>query len=273
MKRFAAAGAAVLTASVAARAQRDGSPGALHFRLEKVELEVNGLHEAHDGLTLVQLSDIHVGPRTPDRRILAAIDAVNAIRPDLVILTGDYVTRKGDPLERVPELFSRLQVPAIATLGNHDHWVDAFTLRRGLEGINIPVLRNEHTVVQVRGAPLGVVGIDDGVTGRADPIRALKGSATLHSRIVLAHAPPTVDTLPPGENLVVFSGHTHGGQFYFGGVTDEVFRRAGQPYVRGLYRKGGNQLYVNRGLGFGTGGTLPRVNSDPEVTLVTLRRG
>ncbi len=90
---------------------------------------------------------------------------------------------------------------------------------------------------------------------------------------MLAHAPPTLDALPKGAGLACFSGHTHGGQIFVAGVTDNLFSRAGQPYLRGHYRNHGNQLYVSRGLGFGKGSTLPRLNSDPEVAIITLRRG
>ena len=269
----ALAGAALFgsTARAAERDERRLIRNA-NFELTTPELFIPGLHEAHDGLVIGQLTDIHIGPRTPDERILSAVDALNNARPDLVILTGDYVTRKGDPLERVPELLGRLQIPAVSVLGNHDHWTDAVTITRDLERIGIPVLRNRHTVMQVRGAPLTLVGIDDAVSGHDDVERALKGVDPRAARVVLAHSPPTLDTLPQGAGLACFSGHTHGGQIFVEGITDAFFLRAGQPYLRGHFHKNGNQLYVSRGLGFGRGSNLPRMNSDPEVALVTLRR-
>ncbi len=91
------------------------------------------------------------------------------------------------------------------------------------------------------------------------------------SRLVLAHTPTSVDKLPEYEGLLQLSGHTHGGQFNVGAVTDKLFAVARQPYLRGLFHVRGNQLYVNRGLGFGKGTRLPRVNSDPELTVFTLR--
>ncbi len=249
------------------RAARNSS-----FELTTPTLFIPNLDEAHEGLVIGQLTDIHIGPRTPDERILSAVDALNEARPDFVILTGDYVTRKGDPLERVPELLGRLKIPAVAVLGNHDHWTDAPTIRRDLERIGIPVLQNRNTVVQARGTPLTLVGIDDAVSGHDDVERALKGVSDDVARIVLAHSPPTLDSLPHGRGLACFSGHTHGGQIFVAGVTDAFFARAGQPYLRGHFEKNGNQLYVSRGLGFGHGSNLPRMNADPEVALVTLRR-
>jgi len=138
--------------------------------------------------------------------------------------------------------------------------------------VGIPVLQNQSTVVQVHGAPLTIVGIDDAVSGHDDVERALKGVRDDVARIVLAHSPPTLDALPQGKGLACFSGHTHGGQIFVAGITDSLFARAGQHYLRGHFEKNGNQLYVSRGLGFGKGSNLPRMNSDPEVALVTLRR-
>lgn len=275
LKAFAAA---ALLAPAVARAQRkelresERIARNSNFELTTPELLIPHLDEAHDGLVVGHLTDIHIGPRTPDERILSAVDALNEARPDIVILTGDYVTRKGDPLERVPELLGRLKIPAVAVLGNHDHWTDAATITRDLERIGIPVLRNKNTVMQVHGAPLTLVGIDDAVSGHDDVVQSLKGVKDDVARIVLAHSPPTLDTLPHGKGLACFSGHTHGGQIFVQGVTDAFFARAGQPYLRGHFEKNGNQLYVSRGLGFGKGSNLPRMNSDPEVALVTLRR-
>ncbi|MBI1945070.1 MAG: metallophosphoesterase [Deltaproteobacteria bacterium] len=243
------------------------------FALEEVELTVPGLHPAHDGLRVGQLTDIHIGANTPDGRVIAAVDALNQARPDLVVLTGDYVTRRGDPLERVPELLARLEGDVVAVLGNHDHWTDARTIARDLGRVGFCVLQNENTLLRVRGAPLCVIGVDDGASRRDDVARALHGAAARGSRLVLAHTPPTAAKLPADAGLVCLSGHTHGGQIWLHGVTEGVFARAGQPFVRGAYQVGGNTLYVSRGLGFGRGSPLVRVGSEPEVTVLTLRAG
>jgi len=81
----------------------------------------------------------------------------------------------------------------------------------------------------------------------------------------------TIPEVPADAGLVCLSGHTHGGQIWLGGITEGLFARAGQPYVRGHYQVGNNAVYVSRGLGFGRGSPLVRVGADPEVTLLTLR--
>lgn len=246
------------------------------FDVDEVEVAVKGLDPAHDGVRIGQLSDIHVGAMTPDGRIIAAVSELNAARCDLVVLTGDYVTRKGDPLDRVPELLGKLTPRTVAVLGNHDHWTDARTIKRDLGRCGFEVLQNQRTVIDVRGRPFTLLGIDDAVSGNADVDKTFKGltatpPARKGSRLVLAHAPPTITRLPTAEGLLCLSGHTHGGQIYFRSITDSVFSRAGQPYVRGLYEVNGNSLYVSRGLGFGRGSPFVRVGSEPEVTVFTLR--
>lgn len=241
-----------------------------YFEVKRVEVTVPGLDGAHDGVRVAQLSDLHIGHDTPDGRITAAVNAVRGEAPDLVMLTGDFVTSRRDPYERVPELLAGLTAPTFAVPGNHDHWSNARLIRQHLEGIDVTVLQNAHTVVELNGAPFTVVGVDDRTTGHDDPEQAFKGVGG-GSRLVLAHTPTSVDKLPEYEGLLQLSGHTHGGQFNFGAVTDKLFAVARQPYLRGLFHVRGNQLYVNRGLGFGKGTRLPRVNSDPELTVFTLR--
>ena len=240
------------------------------FDVDEVEIAVKGLDPEHDGMRIGQLTDIHIGPMTPDGRVIGAVDALNEAKPDLIVLTGDYVTRKGDPLERVPELLKGLQGEVYAVLGNHDHWTDPKTIKRDLEGVGFCVLQNQNTTTRIRGRPFTLLGIDDAVTKHDDVEKTWQG-AQGGSRLVLAHAPPTADKLPKGAGLACLSGHTHGGQIYLGSITEGMFSRVGQPYVRGRYEVNGNTLYVSRGLGFGRGSPLPRVGSEPEVTIITLR--
>ncbi|MCP3139940.1 metallophosphoesterase [Pyxidicoccus xibeiensis] len=243
-----------------------------HFSLSENVFFLRHMHAEHDGLRVAQLSDVHVGQATSAIRIRRAVEAVNAEAPDMVFLTGDYVTHSPKPLPRVRELLAGLKGPVFVVLGNHDHWVDGPYIREGFERLGYTVLQNEHRVVHVKGAPVTVLGIDDGRTGRDDVEATFRGAPESGTRLVLTHAPPTVDKLPAHAGLVQFSGHTHGGQFVVRGLTEAIFRRAGQPYISGHYHVNGNQLYVNRGLGFGFGGPYLRRGSEPEVAFFTLRK-
>jgi uncharacterized protein len=232
---------------------------------------VEGLDPAHDGLKLVQLSDLHVGPRTPPERIRDAIARANAFHPDLIVLTGDYLSRDTRGVGLIREQLGGLAAPTLAVLGNHDHWVDPRGASRSLRALGYAVLRNENTTLQLRGAPFTVIGIDDRLSGEDRPREALRGAPAVGSRLVLAHGPRTADDLRgAGQPLLCLSGHTHGGQVHIPGLTSFVLRAvAHEPYERGLYRLGAVQLYVNRGVG--NSALRVRVNSDPEVTLAVLR--
>jgi predicted MPP superfamily phosphohydrolase len=260
--------AAATVAPAVARAAQ--APRRNHFALEHVDVRLASLDPAHDGLLVVQLSDLHIGWGVPEPRIAAAIAAVNALKPDLVVLTGDFITTKRDSVAAVPELLRELQVPSVAVLGNHDHWTYPAELTSALEGLGISVLRNQHTAVQLRGAPFSVIGIDDGATKHDDAVAAFRGAPT-RSALVLTHTPAAAKHLPDGAGVLCLSGHTHGGQLEVGNLTGDLFRAFGQPWYRGSYGVNGNRLYVNRGLGFGRGTAYPRLNSEPEVTLFTLR--
>ena len=253
----------------AARAERR-LPGEEYFELTHRELRVPGLDPAHDGLTVAHLTDLHIGRDVPDTRILAALEAVNAAKPDLVALTGDFVTSQRDDYDHVPYLLGRLERPAFAVLGNHDHWSDAAAIRARLEAMNVTVLQNAHTVTRVRGVDFTVLGMDDDTAKHADPDATYKGSQA-GSRLVLTHTPAGAAKLPHGTRDLVLSGHTHGGQWNVPGLTQGVFLGVGHRWFRGMYRVRDNMLYVNRGLGFGRGTRLPRIDSEPEVALFTLR--
>jgi uncharacterized protein len=229
------------------------------------------LDPAHDGLRVAQLSDLHVGPRTPLERLRDAIDRANAFAPDLVVLTGDYLCRDRAGLGLMREQLGGLQAPTVAVLGNHDHWVDARGAARALAAHGYAVLRNQNTALTLRGAPFTVVGIDDLMTGQARVKDALRG-ARRGSRLALAHGPRTAEQLErAGERVLCLSGHTHGGQINLPFLTSFMLRTvAHEPYDRGLFRLGPVQLYVNRGLGSSV--MRLRLNSAPEVTLATLRR-
>ncbi len=249
---------------VAARASDDAP------RPERRTFTLPGLHPDHDGLRVAQITDLHVGPRTPLARIRASIDAANGFDPDLVVLTGDYLSHDHKGVGLMREQLGGLRAPTVAVLGNHDHWVDASGAAAALEDLGYAVLRNQNTALTLRGARFTVIGIDDLLTRHADPAKAIRGAAR-GSRLFLAHGPRTADTLARlGRPLLCLSGHTHGGQINIPVLTPVLLKAlAHEPYDRGTFQVGQVQLYVNRGVG--NSGLRVRVNSPPEVALITLR--
>ncbi len=239
---------------------------------ERVTFQVPGLDPAHDGLRVAQLSDLHVGARTPASVVRAAIAEANRFGPDLVVLTGDYLSRRRDEVQAMKDLLGGLEAPTLAVLGNHDVWVDPAGAARALRGHGYEVLQNRWTSVRLKGVPFRVVGIGDHLTGEDDVRAALRGlPAPGPLPLVLAHGPRTAEKLEAlGRPALCLSGHTHGGQINLPILTTLLLASIREPYVRGRYRLGDVQLYVNRGVGMS--GVRLRVNAPAEVTLATLRR-
>jgi hypothetical protein len=258
------AAAAVGATAVAPTAAFDES-----VRVERAEIAVPGLHPAHDGLRVAHLSDLHVGSLTPVECIRTAVTEANRLRADLVVMTGDYLTRERKGVGLMRDLLGGIEAPTFATLGNHDRWVDARGAAAALEQLGYAVLENENTTISLRGEPFTVVGIDDLKTRHAVPARAVAGAAR-GSRLYLAHVPRTADVLATwDEPCLLLSGHTHGGQVNIPLLMPALRWLAGEPYQSGLYRVGRVRLYVNRGVG--NVGLPLRINAPPEVALVTLR--
>lgn len=266
-RQFLLGAAATAAAGVAVPALASGG----EVTPEPHEIVVPDLDPAHDGLRIAQLSDLHVGPLTPVERIRAAIDEANRFRPDLVALTGDYLSRDTSGVSLMREQLGGLEAPTVATLGNHDRWVDPRGAGAALEHLGYAFLENQNTTLTLRGAPFTVIGIDDLRTWSADPPKAMKGAAP-GSRIHLAHVPRTADLLANwGKPMLLLSGHTHGGQVNVPILMPALRWMAREPYSQGLYQVGKVQLYVNRGVG--NVGLALRLNAPPEVSLLTLRSG
>jgi predicted MPP superfamily phosphohydrolase len=226
------------------------------------------IHPGLDGVRIGHLSDIHVRTGVKPRRLEQAVDQLNEAAPDFVVLTGDYVCFSPRPLPALTSALRRLRVPAFATLGNHDHWSGADQVRRALSRAGIQVLTNEHRMLSVRGEALHLVGLDDPVTRKSDPVRAFHGLPASGTRIVLSHCPAFADRLTDFSPALILSGHTHGGQLFIKKVTPYVSARLGMKYLAGFFDVEGAVLYVSRGLG----ASVPvRFRAPSEVSLLTLR--
>jgi predicted MPP superfamily phosphohydrolase len=267
LRSAALAGAAGAVALLPSESEAQVAPP----RREQVTFDVPDLDPAHDGLRVAQLSDLHVGPRTPEAVVRAAVEEANAFQPDLVVLTGDYLSRSRRELDAMRAQLGGLRAPTVAVLGNHDVWVDPEGATEVLQEHGYEVLENAWTSVRLRGVPLPIVGVGDHLTRRDDVARAFRGFSG-PTPLVLAHGPRTADKLRALHRpLVCFSGHTHGGQINIPIFTPVLLSAlAHEPYLRGRYALSDVQLYVNRGIGMS--GLRMRFNSPPEVTLATLRR-
>lgn len=198
---------------------------------------------------VVHLTDIHVGWTTPQSLLRCVAAVAREEKPDLVALTGDYVNASRTFVRRLASFVAALPPPVVAVLGNHDHLCGAQAIARCLESAGACVLRNESCDI----GGLRVVGIDDGFTGKDDPVAAFSQVAQPSEALVLTHFPPTAARLShSGAGRLVLAGHTHAGQVDMPARWMRTFAyltRLG-PFLRGFHDlPGGVRLYVNAGLG------------------------
>jgi predicted MPP superfamily phosphohydrolase len=241
----------------------------LRPRLHRYEVPIVGLDPALEGFKIAHLSDLHVGSLTPHRFIRNAVEMAQAEKPDLVALTGDYVCYSPKFVLPFGEIISGFSVPTVCILGNHDYWTDGHGVIRELTHHHYTVLRNQHTRMTVRGTPLTIIGVDDAATRQADVQRAFAGVRKGDTQLCLSHVPSQIEPISEHGPDLVLSGHTHGGHVQIPGVTERLFRKLGEPYVKGFYRVGDSLLYVSCGVG---SSSVPiRAGAPAEIAVLTLR--
>ncbi len=223
-------------------------------------------------MRVVHLTDVHVGPTTPNAITNRVVETVQGLGADLVVLTGDYVNASLFFVDRVSELAHALPKPCVAVLGNHDHWTDPIRITHALEAGGAKVLRNASTVVEGNGFSLPVVGVDDGRSGNADVDRAFSDvdERDRGRALVLSHFPNTADAIAKKGAPLVLSGHTHAGQVDLTRLTRYVARLSGNPYLHGFHRVGARtDLYVSAGIGHSLEG-LRSKRTRPEIAVFEL---
>jgi len=258
------------------------------LELAEMKVHLKRLPPAFEGLKVGQITDIHAGPLVPAELIKNGVDLIMAKQPDLIVLTGDFVsgatkilwTSYGGFKQRhydyCMEELGRLKAPlgVFAVLGNHDFWSGQEVVKkiiRGLEYIGIKVLRNEVIPVKRGGQQLYIVGVDDYWENSYNLSEALSGIPEDSCRVLLSHNPDVNEDIEnQGKRIdFVISGHTHGGQVVlpFSGAL-YIPSPFGQKYRTGLVRDGERQTYISRGLGLFF---VPiRINCPPDVTVLTL---
>jgi predicted MPP superfamily phosphohydrolase len=245
------------------------------LKTSRVEVPIEGLGRELDGFTIAHLTDLHRGVYISAAFLDKAVAAANAARPDLVVLTGDYITRSTEFMRSCAESLRELEAPygRLAVLGNHDYWTNAAEVTRELEETaGLQVLKNRPILIFSGAAALAIAGLDDPVTLNHDFDAALHGIAADIPVVLLAHMPDIIEEAAHRKVALLLAGHTHGGQIVIPGFGAPVPNsRYGRRYVAGLNRFEGTAVYTNRGVGMAV---LPvRFNCPPEVALITLRAG
>lgn len=237
--------------------------------VEKIEIRLNRLPKKLEGFRLVHLSDIHHSPFTSLEHISRAVKVANSLKPDMFVLTGDYISHESSYIEPVAEVLGKLdsEFGTFACLGNHDHWTDADLVTKSFRAENITVLINEGLRFEARDASFWLAGVDDYMVGKTDLPAALRGAFPDEMKMLLAHNPIIVRQAARYDVDFVLSGHTHGGQVKLREDEKQVFSK--RRLKNGLHRRKNTQIYITRGIGTVV---LPiRYQCPPEISLIELR--
>ena len=237
--------------------------------LERVEITLDRLPKRLNGFKIIQLSDTHHSPFTGIELIKRAVKIANRLRPDIFLLTGDYVSHEREYIAPVAAELGKLKSKygIYACLGNHDHWTDADLVTHLFRGEGINMLINEGLRIEARGSSFWLAGVDDYMVSKTDVPAAMKGSYPDELKLLLAHNPIIFrEAVRIGIDLTL-SGHTHGGQVKMRDDSKRLFPR--RKLKAGLYYRKNSQIYITRGIGTVV---LPvRYQCPPEISLLELR--
>jgi hypothetical protein len=253
--------------------------------VEEHTIHLARLPVAFRGMRIAQISDIHYMEFTESFFLRDVVDHVNRLKPDMVLITGDFVTygpiqfpptpiHKAFALRHMPEcasILSRLQAPLRYTsLGNHDEMVNGRAIWHILEEHNLPCLYNTALPLERDGQRLWLVGLGSACVGAAKPDEAIPASISRdkEAMIVMAHEPDILPEISKYNADLMLSGHTHGGQIRIPFLRPAFLPEYGRRYVEGWFEYGPTHLYVNRGIG--AIGLPMRLNCPPEITVFTL---
>ena len=241
-------------------------------RVVHVDIPLADLPAALNGFTLVQISDIHVGPTIKGDYVRAIVERVNGLNADLIAITGDVVDGRVEHLSEhtAPLAMLAARHGAFVVTGNHEYYSGAEAWMAEFSRLGLHGLTNEHVVIEHNGAHLVVAGVTDYSAQafdpdlRSDPRAALLGSPAGIPRILLAHQPRSAQAAEAAGFDLQLSGHTHGGQFW----PWNLFVALQQPYTAGLHRQGRLWVYTSRGTGYW--GPPKRFGAPSEITLLRL---
>ena len=278
-RKFLYAGA-VAGAGLAVAA--DGLSESNHPLLVRQEITLRRLPKSFDGFTIAHLSDFHYEDHFSVVPIRKSVEMVNGLRPDLTVLTGDFVTvplfsrqrflrESAETALPCAVVLEHIQGPKFAILGNHDAITNPPMIIRAFQEHGIPVLRNTSIPLERGSGRIWLAGIDDLLRGTPRIDLTLQGIPPDETTILLAHEPDYADQVSLLPVDLQLSGHSHGGQIWIPGIGAPWLPEMSHRYPRGLYKVGDLTLYTN--MGIGTIRAPIRINCPPEVTVITLRSG
>jgi len=242
-------------------------------KVATVDIPIADLPRELDGLTIVQISDIHVGPTIKQSYVDAIVTEVNRLQADVVAVTGDVVDGSVEQLAEHTRPLGRLTARhgVFLVTGNHEYYSGAEEWIAEFRRLGLRVLLNEHVVLEHNGTPFVMAGVTDYSAGhfddahRSDPAAAVKHAPDeARIRVLLAHQPRTALAAVEAGYTLQLSGHTHGGQFF----PWNLFVRFQQPFTAGLAKMDDLWIYTSRGTGYW--GPPKRLGAPSEITRIRL---
>jgi len=244
--------------------------------VKNIDIPIAGLATALNGFTIVQISDIHIGPTIKRGYVEKIVTAVNALKPDLIAVTGDVVDGSVLQLAVHTRPLGALSARhgAFLVTGNHEYYAGVEKWIVEFRRLGLNVLMNEHVVVNHDGARAIVAGVTDYGAGGFDPAHISDPAKAMHGapddilfRLLLAHQPRSAPAASKAGFTLQLSGHTHGGQF----LPWNFFVRLQQPFVHGLAKLNDLWVYTSRGTGYW--GPPIRLAAPSEITRLRLVAG
>ncbi len=269
-KLLQAAGTGLCIAPVAATAF--GILRRNQFRVSEVSVPIPNLPRDLEGLRIVQITDIHLSPFLSEREFARAVDMANETRANIALVTGDLITRPGDPLDACLAQLARLRADAgvLGCLGNHEIYANTenYVTEQGRR-IGIEFLRHRAKQLRFGNATINFAGVDYQKMHKPYLIGTEQLIVPGALNIMLSHNPDVFPVAAAQGYHLTIAGHTHGGQ-----VDVEILdqhldvARYFTPFVQGLYRRDNSSVYVSNGLG--TIGVPVRLGAPPEVSVLRL---
>jgi predicted MPP superfamily phosphohydrolase len=242
------------------------------FEVVKVEINISRLPSPFQGYRIVHISDIHYGQWISADRLMGVVSLINQQKPDIVAITGDFVSYSGENVEDLITGLKEIRArdAALAVLGNHDYWLDAKRIRSILSESNIMELNNDVYTVNREGYALHIAGVDSITMKKNQLDKVLQKLSSNGPAILLAHEPDFAEISAETKRFSLqLSGHSHGGQFVIPKLGTLFRGDRCRKYPLGRYQVGDMVLYTNRGIGTNT--FWIRVNCAPEITVIDLQ--
>lgn len=228
-----------------------------------------------DNYTIIHITDIHLGQWINKTKLEGIVKIINKLHPDLIVITGDYLSyQTRDYIKQLEDTLKKLKPKdhTISVLGNHDYITNPIKIKKALKNAGIINLENDVYAIERKNKKLQIAGVGS-ITVNKDNINKVKGKLDNNSpSIMLAHEPDFADTTSNINSMILqLSGHSHGGQVALPLIKTPVRGPNFIKYPIGKYKVKNMIQYTNRGVG--TNNFWIRINCNPEITKITLKKG